>query len=50
MKIIAKITNEARTKMGLRSEENASFTGVLHTVTDAERNAKRNPRTPYIAI
>jgi len=50
MKIIAKLSMEARVKLGLDKHDDASFKGKSTVVTGDMLKSKRNPRTAYIAI
>ena len=50
MKLVAKLSNDARIKLGISKHDDASFTGKATIVTSDMLKAKRNPRTAYIVI
>lgn len=50
MKIIAKLSQEARAKLGIDKKKNSSFRCSMRTISSEELANNRNPRTPYIAI
>lgn len=50
MKLIAKLSNDARIKLGISKHDDASFTDKTTIVTSDMLKAKRNPRTAYIVI
>lgn len=49
MKIIARLSQEARAKLGI-DKKNSSFKCSMRTISSEELASNRNPRTQYIVI
>lgn len=50
MKIITKLSQEARVKLGIGKNKDASFKCTMRTISSEELANNRNPRTSYIVI